>query len=122
MATAAVQATSPAWKPQNDGRTATSPSINWRELLSFLSPAGQKLIVGSLQRARTEYGAQWMPAITSQFPEFSWLVELLCDHHDAEEIFELLQKQYPTLPLSMIKPQLENLHAAIRYEIQRSSY
>ena len=117
MATAAVQATSPAWKPQNDGSTAILPPVNWRELLSFLSPTGQQRIVGSIQRTLAEHGAV-LTTTVSEFPEFGWLIELLCDR-DIDDVFKFLQKEYPTLPLSLIKPQLENLHATIRFEIEK---
>jgi hypothetical protein len=95
-----------------------SKAISWREILTFLSPAGQQQIVDFVRQAQTERGANWLPEVKAEFPTFSWLADLVCNY-EADEAFDEIQSEFSTLPLSLVKPQLVNLHATLRNEIER---
>ena len=93
-------------------------SINPSEILALLSPAGQQQVVEFIQRAQAERGANWLPEIQAEFPMFSWIVELVCNH-TADEAFAELQSQFPNYPLQLVKGGIKSLHNRLRIEIER---
>ena len=93
-------------------------NINWSDLLTLLSPAGQQQLVDFVRRAQAERGANWLPEIKAEFPTFTWIVELVCTR-TADEAFADLQAEFSGLPLRLVKPQLLQLHATLRTEIER---
>lgn len=93
-------------------------AISWRELLTFISPAGQDQIVEFVRRARYERGENWLIEIKSEFPLFSWLAELVCTR-SPEQAFGELAKEFPNYPLWLIRDQLIRLHSVLRTEIER---
>jgi hypothetical protein len=111
-------ATAPAWKPQNERKQILSQPLTWREILTFISPAGKQQMVDFVRRTKAERGPNWLFEIASEFPRFGWLADLVCNYTAAEAFDELLA-QYSTLPLESIKPQLYDLHALLRDELDR---
>src|SRR5437899_585562 len=89
-----------------------------REVLTFLSPAGQQQIVEFIHRAQAERGANWLPEIQAEFPMFSWIVELVCNH-TADEAFAELQSQFPNYPLQFVKGGINSLHQRLRNAIEQ---
>ena len=111
-------ATAPAWKPQNERRQILSQPLSWREILTFISPAGQRQMVDFVRRAKAERGVNWLFEIASEVPRFGWLADLV-SNHTAAEAFDELRTIYSTLPLESIKPQLFDLHSLLRDELER---
>ena len=93
-------------------------TVTWSDLLTFLSPAGQHQIVEFVRRAQTERGANWLPEIQAEFPMFSWIVDLVCNH-TADEALSELAREFPYLPLELARGQFQSLHARLRVEIER---
>ena len=96
----------------------SNQTISWREVLTFISPAGQQQLVEFVRTAQAERGANWLPEIQAEFPMFSWIVELVCTR-TADEAFADLQTQFPTWPLYIVKGPLAGLHATLKTEIER---
>jgi hypothetical protein len=92
-------------------------TIDLREFLTFLSPAGQQQIVEFIHRAQAERGANWLPEIQAEFPMFSWIVELVCNR-TADEAFAELQSQFPNYPLQLAKGAIKSLHGRLKSEIE----
>lgn len=118
MAVGTAAATTPAWKPQNLRRPVIGHDLSWREITTFLSPTGQQRIVEFVRQSRNERGPGWLNELQSESLTYNWISELVRTM-DADEAFEELQAEYPTLPLAMVKPQVYNLHSALRDEIER---
>jgi hypothetical protein len=95
--------------------------ILWRDLLTFLSPSGQRQIVEFVQRARRERGHNWLVEIKTEFPLFSFLVELVA-LRTAEEAFLELQSAYPNYPLAFVKSSIIELHQRLRREIEKERF
>lgn len=93
-------------------------TISWRELLTFISPAGQQQIVEFVRRARDERGANWLFEIKSEFPMFAWLAQLVCTR-SPEQAFEALAREFPNYPLWLARDQLIKLHGVLKTEIER---
>ena len=98
--------------------TADAPTIGWRDLMTFLSPAGQDQIADLIARAKQDRGSNWIEEIQTEYPMLSWILELVCTR-DAETAFEEMQQAYPAYPLYIAKGQLINMHAWLRTEIER---
>jgi hypothetical protein len=93
----------------------------WSELLTFLSPGGQQQIIDFVRRAQVERGANWLGEIKSEFPMFSWIIELVATK-TAEEAFLELQKSYPHYPLTFVKHLIIELHHRLRMEIEKERF
>lgn len=98
--------------------SATAPSIGWRDLMRFFSPAGQMEISQFIEQAKAERGAGWLTEIKADYPMFCWIAELVCNH-DANDAFEHFQAAYKGLPLRYIRPQMIELHRWLRTEIEK---
>lgn len=96
----------------------TNQTISWKDVLTFLSPDGQRQLVDFVRIARDERGKNWLPEIKAEFPTFSWIVELVCTK-TADEAFTELQEEFPVFPLWMIEGKLQQLHATLKAEIER---
>jgi len=92
--------------------------IGWLDLLTFLSPAGQKQIIDFVREAKETRGSNWLPQIKAEFPMFSWIIELVANR-TADEAYDELQKAFPTYPLWLAKGQLMNLHGLLLAEIEK---
>ena len=96
--------------------TTNNQTVTVSDLLTFLSPAGQQQIVDFVRRAQTDRGANWLPEIQAEFPMFSWIVDLVCNH-TADEAFAELQSQFPNYPLQLVKGGIRSLHGRLLVEI-----
>lgn len=96
----------------------SNQKVTWRDIATFVSPAGQQQLVDFVRKAKDERGANWLPEIQAEYPMFSWIVELVCTK-TADEAFTELQNEFPIFPLWMIEGKVHNLHAALRHEIER---
>lgn len=83
----------------------SAQTIDWKELLTLFSPAGQQQMVDFIRQAQADRGRNWLPEIQTEYPMFSWIVELVCTK-SADDAFAELQAAYPTYPLSWVKPKL----------------
>jgi hypothetical protein len=59
-----------------------------------------------------------LPEIQAEFPMFSWIIDLVCNHTADEAIAEL-QTQFPNYPLQLVKGGIKSLHSRLRTEIER---
>lgn len=96
----------------------TAAALGWRDLLTFLSPAGQQELVEFVRQAKREGGSNWLPAVKNEFPAFSWMVELVATKTD-EEAYAALQAAYPHYPLYFVKNQIKSLHGVLLAEIEK---
>ena len=87
-------------------------------MLAFISPAGQQQLIEFVREAKEARGENWLPQIQTEFPTFSWIVELIADR-TAEEAFADLQAEFPSYPLWMAKTQLIQLHGRLLAEINK---
>ena len=94
------------------------PSVKWSEVLTLLSPDGQQQLVDFVHRAQAERGANWLPEIEAEFPMFSWIVDLVCNKTE-DEAFAELQREFPVLPLAMLRGKIGQLHTTLKTEIER---
>jgi hypothetical protein len=93
-------------------------TLDWKDLLTFLSPTGQQQIVDFVAEAKATRGSNWLPEIQREFPMFSWIVELVCTR-TADEAFADLQDAFPNYPLWLARGQLTALHGRLKHEIEK---
>ena len=95
-----------------------SQTITFRNLATFLSPAGQQQLIDFVRQAREQRGSNWLPEIQAEFPMLTWIVDLVCNH-TADEAFTELQRQFPKYPLQLARGGIHSLHRNLREEIEK---
>lgn len=93
-------------------------TINWKQIATLLSPAGQQQLVDFVRRAKEDRGKHWLPEIKREYPTFSWIVDLVANK-TADEAFAELQAEFPVFPLHLVEGKIHNLHAALSAEIDK---
>lgn len=88
------------------------------ELLTFTTPEGRAEIAALIAKCKDDRGAGWIDAIKTEYPYFSWLIDLAANN-DAETAFNEAQQAYPHYPLWMVKNQLIAMHGWLKAEIDK---
>lgn len=92
-------------------------NISWKEVAALLSPAGQDQLIAIIHTAQEKRGKDWLPAIQSEFPMASWIVELVCQK-TADEAYRELQSTFPTWPLWIAESKIKTLHGRLLEAIE----
>ena len=96
-----------------------APQLNWRDLLTLLSPAGQQQIVDFIAEARNTRGENWLPEIQAEFPMASWIAELVANR-TADEALSEIEAAYPTWPVRLFAGEkIVSLHRRLKFELEK---
>lgn len=100
-------------------QNANAPQLNWRDLLTFVSPAGQQQIVDFVAEARETRGENWLPEIQAEFPMFSWIAELVANR-TADEAIDEIAAAYPNWPIRFAAGDaIRSLHGRLKFELEK---
>lgn len=98
---------------------ANAPQLNWRDLLTLLSPNGQQQIVDFIAEARRVRGEHWLEEIQTEFPTASWIAELVANR-TADEALDDIQAAYPNLPIrAFAGDKIISLHGLLKFELDK---
>lgn len=93
-------------------------TASFSEIRALLSPDGQQQLIAFIQQAREQRGGGWLEEIKIEYPMFCWIAELV-SNRTADDAFAELQRQFPLFPLSLVKPQIHQLHTTLKTEIDK---
>lgn len=98
---------------------AAAPQVNWRDLLTFLSPKGQEQIAAFIAEARATRGEHWLEEIQAEFPTASWFVDLAVNY-TADDALDAIATAYPHWPVKAFAGDgIRLLHARLNYELEK---
>lgn len=95
--------------------------IDWMQMVRILSPSSRAEIAAIIADARQRAGADWLRAISDEYPMFTWMIDLVANY-DADAAYMQIESEYPDYPLWMFKRQIVELHQWLRSEIDRPRY